>query len=90
LTSNNVTSNIDFPNDLMIYFYSQLDIRTAEIFASTELNPYDSLRRQERDSCVSYDIVWRILKNNKFYPYRMSVHQTLNYNDFRQRLAFCN
>jgi len=65
------------------------DERTAEILTST-LNPYDFLRRWERDSGVSRDIVWRILKNNKFYPYRMSVHQVLNYNDFRQRLAFCN
>jgi len=36
------------------------------------------------------DIIWRILKDNKFRSYRMSVHQALNYNDFRQRLAFCN
>jgi len=42
-----------------------------------------------RDSDVS-DIVWRILKNKKFYPYKMSVYQVLNYNNFRQRLAFCN
>jgi len=54
------------------------------------LNPYDSLRRRERDSNVSRNIVWRILKNNKFYPYRMFVYQALNYNDFRQILAFCN
>jgi len=52
------------------------------------MNLYDSLRRRERDVGVSDDIVWRILKNNKFYPYRMSVHQALNYNDFRQRLHF--
>jgi len=69
--------------------YPIKDERTAEILASTELNPYDSLK-QERDFCVSRDIVWRILKNNKFNAYRMSVHQALNYNDFRQRLAFCN
>jgi len=63
---------------------------SAEILASTELNSYDSLRQRERHSGVSRDIVWRILKNNKFYAYRMSVHQVLNYNNFRQRLAFCN
>jgi len=32
------------------------DDRTTEILASTELNPYDSLRRRERDS-VNRDIV---------------------------------
>jgi len=70
--------------------YHPIRERTTEILASTELNLYDSLRRRERDSGVSRDIVWRILKNNKFYPYRMSVQQALNYNDFRQRFAFCN
>jgi len=55
----------------------------------TDLSPYDSLRR-ERDSGVSRDIVLCILKNNKNYPYRMSFHQALNYNDFRQKFAFCN
>jgi len=53
------------------------------------LNPYDSLRRRERDSDVSRDIIWRILKD-KFHPYKVFVHQALNYNDFRQRLALCN
>ena len=67
-----------------------MDERTVEILASTELNPYDSLRRREQDSGVSKISVWRILKNNKFHPYRMSVHQALNYNDIRQRLVFCN
>jgi len=54
------------------------------------LNAYDSLRCRERDFDVSRDIIRRILKDNKFHPYRMSVHQALNYNDSRQRLAFCN
>jgi len=36
------------------------DERTAEILASTEINPYDSLRRRERDFDVNDDIVWRI------------------------------
>ena len=66
------------------------DERTAEILASTELNPHDFLRRRERDFDVSRNVIWRILKNNRFQPYRMSVHQALNLNDFRQRLAFCN
>jgi len=50
------------------------------VIQSTEFNPYDSLKR--RDFGISRDIVWRILKNNKFYPYRMSVYQALDYNDF--------
>jgi len=54
------------------------------------LNLYDPLRRREQDSDVSRDIIWRILKENKFHPYIISVHQALNYNDFQQRLVFCN
>ncbi|XP_026825353.1 uncharacterized protein LOC113562003 [Ooceraea biroi] len=66
------------------------DEKTAEILALVELNPHDSLRRRERDSGVSRDIIWRIMRANKFHPYRMSVHQALKYDDFQQRLAFCN
>jgi len=33
------------------------DERTTEFLVSIELNPYDSLRRRERDSGVSRDIV---------------------------------
>jgi len=42
------------------------DERTVEILALTELNFDNSLTRQEQDSGVSRDTVWRILKNNKF------------------------
>jgi len=49
------------------------DERTAEILALTELKPYESLRRREKDFGVDRDIVWRILKNNKFYSYRMFI-----------------
>ncbi|KYN23489.1 hypothetical protein ALC57_04093, partial [Trachymyrmex cornetzi] len=66
------------------------DERTTEILASTELNPHDSLRRRERDSGISRNTAWNILRSNKFHAYRMSVHQSLNYNDFQQRLRFCN
>lgn len=66
------------------------DERAAKILASAELNPDDSLRCRERDSGVSHDIICRILRENKFHPYNMSLHQALNYGDFRQRLAFCN
>lgn len=59
--------------------------RTAEVLALIKLNLHDSLRRQERDSGISRDIFWRILRENKFYPYKMSLNQALNYNDFRQR-----
>ncbi|EZA54309.1 hypothetical protein X777_06139 [Ooceraea biroi] len=66
------------------------DERAAEILESAELNPRDSLRRRERNSGVSCTSIWRIFRQNKFHPYRMSLYQALNNNDFYQRLAFCN
>jgi len=64
--------------------------RTAEILASAELNPHDSLRHRERDSGISRNIIWLILKENKLKSYRMFVHQSLTHDDFELRLAFCN
>ncbi|XP_029675902.1 uncharacterized protein LOC115243229 [Formica exsecta] len=66
------------------------DERAAEILESAELNPRDSLRRRERNSGVSRNSIWRGFRQNKFHPYRMSLYQALNNNDFHQRLAFCN
>jgi len=42
---------------------------TAEILASAELNPRDSLRRRKKDSDISRNIIWLILKEKKLKPY---------------------
>lgn len=47
------------------------DEKAAEILTSTELNPHDFLKCRERNSGVNRDIIWRILRENKFHPYRM-------------------
>lgn len=62
----------------------------ADILASVEVNPNDSLRRREVDSGVGRSTISRVLREHKFHPYRMSVRQTLSENDHTQRLQFCN
>lgn len=66
------------------------DGRSADVVASTIVEPHDSGRRREIDSGISKSTISRILQGNKFHPYRMELHQDLNNNDFEQRLAFCN
>lgn len=66
------------------------DERTPEVLASARLYPHDSLRRRERDSGISRSTIWRIFRDNKLHPYRMSLHQTLTIADYGQRLEFCN
>lgn len=66
------------------------DVRSADIIASTMLTPQDSLRRRERDSGISFKTIARILKDTKFHPYRMELHQHLAGDDFRRRLEFCD
>lgn len=64
--------------------------RSAEILASAQLNPCDSLRRRERDSGIGRSTIHRILHDQKLHPYRMTLHQTLTNHDFRLRLEFCD
>lgn len=66
------------------------DVRTVDILASVQVDPHDSLRRRERDSGISRATIQRILKEEKFHPYRMCLVQALQPGDFLQRLNFCN
>lgn len=66
------------------------DDRSADIVASTIIQPHDSLRRRERDSGVSKSTIIRIFQELKFHPYRMILHQALSDNDGQLRLEFCD
>lgn len=66
------------------------DMRSADVLASVMVFPQDSLRRRTKDSGISAATIYRILKENKFYPYRMSLLQNLMPTDPLQRLNFCN
>lgn len=66
------------------------DERSADILASAIVDPHDSLRRREIDSGISRSTIRNILKNNKYHPYRLELHQEINDNDIQQRLSFCN
>lgn len=66
------------------------DDRAPDIIASVNVFPRDSLTRRSLDSGISKTTIYRILKEEKFHPYRMSLHQALNQNDMQRRLNFCN
>lgn len=66
------------------------DVRSADIVASSIIAPHDSLRRRAIDSGINYCTIRNILKDNKFHPYRMQLHQDLNNHDIVQRLQLCN
>ena len=62
----------------------------AAIFAFAGLNPHASNRQMEKKRGISQRSVLRILHQDKFHPYRMSLHQDLYGNDFPKRVNFCN
>lgn len=64
--------------------------RSPDILASALVNPHHSVRRMKVNSGVSRGIIYNILKDNTFYPYRIGVHQEHIYNDIEQRIAFCD
>jgi len=52
-------------------------------------NPHVSQRELSRDLQVSKSTVQRILKQEKFHPYRIVLTQELHGDDFEQRVNFC-
>ena len=64
--------------------------KAADVLAAVIVNPHDSTRRISRDSGISNGTVWKILKDNKFHPYHIHLHQDLGGNDFQNRVNFCN
>ena len=62
----------------------------AAILAFSALNPHASSRQMEKKSRVSKRSILRILHQDKFHPYRMSLHQDLYGNDFLTRVNYCN
>lgn len=66
------------------------DENAPDILAAVELNPETSLRVLARDSGICRSSVSNILKDNKFHPYHISLHQELENEDFLKRTNFCN
>lgn len=64
--------------------------KAPDVIASVHVSPHDSLNRRSIDAGIGKATIWRILRENKFHPYRMSLHQDLNENDLQRRMNFCN
>lgn len=53
-------------------------------------NPHVSTRQLENNFNISKTSIRRIIKKNKFHPYRIQRHQELQESDYQYRLNFCN
>ena len=62
----------------------------AAISSFAAINSHASSRQMKKKSGISQRSVIRILQQHKFHPYRMSLHQDLNNNNFLKRVNFCN
>lgn len=62
--------------------------RAPDILAAVQLNPQVSTRILSRDSGISQMSVCRILKDNRMHPYRISLHQALEGDDYLHRMNF--
>lgn len=63
---------------------------TDVVLALVEEDPQMSVRDIGRETDISRSSVHRLLKNEKFRPYHLSVHQALSESDLDQRLRFCH
>ncbi|KMQ90923.1 transposable element tc3 transposase, partial [Lasius niger] len=62
---------------------------SVDVLAAVTENPHVSTRDIARDRGISQSSVSRILRKNKFHPYRISLLQELSQHDFNMRIQFC-
>jgi hypothetical protein len=60
------------------------------VVANVEADPHVSTREIARDLGISRCSVHRILRNHKFHPYHLELHQALTEQDFDRRLDHCH
>lgn len=61
----------------------------VEVFGHFAVNPNYSIRQVSQLRGISKSSVHTTLKINKFYPYKMQIHQKLKEDDFNRRVEFC-
>lgn len=63
---------------------------TVGVLGTVALNPHIGSRNLAADAGMSKTSVLRILRNYKFHPYHITLHQELNELDFERRVDFCH
>lgn len=61
----------------------------VDVLAAVSQDPHTSTRNIARDRGISQTTVSRVLRENKFHAYHISLLQELSANDFRSRIQFC-
>uniref|UniRef100_A0A8D8XFP3 Transposase n=1 Tax=Cacopsylla melanoneura TaxID=428564 RepID=A0A8D8XFP3_9HEMI len=65
------------------------DNNRINILAQVAFDPYLSTRQMARESGLSRSSIMKMLHQDKFHPYHVSLHQELHGDDFRNRIDFC-
>lgn len=62
---------------------------TQEVVQSVTINPHCSIRQISNVQAISKSSVQRIMKTEKFHPYKVHLIQALTDDDFDKRTFFC-
>lgn len=65
------------------------DNKALNVLISLEQNPHLSTKILGRENNVSHMAVHRLLKTEKFHPYKITLVQELSEDDYDRRLEFC-
>lgn len=60
-----------------------------EVLGHFAMNPTNSLRQVSALTRISYGAVQKVMKLNKFHPYKIQIHHELTEDDFDRRIEFC-
>jgi hypothetical protein len=72
------------------YHKVNVENRSITVLGFVEANPNSSSREIERDVGISKTSALRILKQNKYRPYKIRINHHLYPGDFQRRLNFCH
>jgi len=61
---------------------------SIDVLATIIANLHVSTKDIARDRNISQSLVLRIIRKNKYHPYRISILQELSQNDFNMRIQF--
>lgn len=64
------------------------DNKTLDILQSLVENPHLSVRKVAQTNDISKSSTHRILKKQRYHPYKITITQELTVNDFDKRIEF--
>lgn len=65
------------------------EVAQVEVLGHFAADPTMSIRKVSNVTNISIGSVQKVLKKNKFFPYKIQIHQQLSADDYDRKIEFC-